>query len=599
MRLKILLSIAIFALIVACSVLKKDDPEKDVREYISAFQMSLQKNDEEILKQFQAKQSEFVILQIIRILQNKENTLITSEANFAAATMAAIEDKIKVDVPVTLKFDETRGDDGGQAMLTLWLQPKEKTFIIAKIEGETLYQEYTSLKNRNEWVIQERVELDKRAPVYAQAQALEEKYDSVIWYATYNDQNFFYVVEGEWKNYFMEYKSRKETLPVVKMGLVDSAGVVVIPIKYDLIGTLAFDNNDLVEIYKDGKTGYFDLESRKVVAEPLYDMIIPYGNDNVQAVVKQDSLYGWLDKNYVYTAGLPSQRVKAWIATFEYLRKPVSLKAGNQIICEIPNAANAGNGIVMPPSYFIAHGLFDRIEGGICTTGIPINGWTEYKETKGTVFEMFTENLNAIVTTLRERYLEGREEFYTTNKLIFVDSKQDTLNVSVVAGESISISLIDSTLLEARTPEDYWFGEYNMSGESNLTHYSYFQIRDNGSVVQLKSDRLFPQTEFVKLDSSYITGEFNVYNEETEKLEASKILSVKTLTSMRNEILGMYGYIFPDQEVLKQFSEFKWYQPVYDSISDFEADMFEVDKHNLAFLDKMILRLNSNFAAND
>lgn len=600
MRLKFLPAIVVITVvIVSCSVMKKEDPEKQVREYLTSFQLSLQKTDAEILKQFQVKQSEFAILQIVKILQNKANILILSEANFASATISPVNNQIKVDLPVMLKFGEAQSEDRGQAMLTLWLEPKENSFVIVKVEGDNLYQEYTSLKNRNEWVIQERTELEKRSPIYAQAQRLEDKYDSVIWYASYNDAIYFYVVEGEWKNYFMEYQTRNESLPVVKMGLVDSVGEVIIPIEYSLIGTLGFDQSNLVEIYKDGKTGYFDLQQRKVVADPAYDILIPYANDNVQAVVKQDSVYGWLDKNYVYNSGFPSPRVKAWISTFEYLRKPVSLKATNQNICEVPNAANAGNGIVIPPSYFIAHGLFDRIESGISTTEVPLNGWTEYKETTGTVFEMLTDNINAIVTTVRERYLEGREEFYTTNKLVFVNQNQDTLSVSSVSGESISLTSIDSTLLEARTPEDYWFGENNMSEESNLTHYSYFRIEDNGKVVALKSDRLFPQTEFVKLDSSYITGEFLIYNPELDRNETSAILSLKTLSSMRNEILAKYGYKFSDPEVLRQFYEFKWYVAVHDDLAVVEAQLTDIDKHNVTFLNKVIMRLGSNLALND
>src|SRR3954467_4598964 len=111
-------------------------------------------------------------------------------------------------------------------------------------------------------------------------------------------------------------------------------------------------------------------------------MIIPYGNNNVTAIEKNDTVNRWINNEYVYTSGFPSDRAKSWIGTFEYLRKPVSLKVGNQNLCEIPNAQNLGNGIVMPPSYFVAHGLFDAIESGISTTAIPINGWTEYKETK-------------------------------------------------------------------------------------------------------------------------------------------------------------------------------------------------------------------------
>jgi hypothetical protein len=584
--------------LVCCSVLKKDDPEKHVREFLTSFQQNLQKSDEEILKQFEARQPDYVILEIVKILQNKQSPLIKSEPNFSEAIITVGEEGVKADIPVTLKFDASKGDDGGQAMLTLWLKEKEQSFVISKVEGEVLYQEYTSLKNRNEWVIAEKAELDKRASIFANAESLEETYDSVIWYTAVDNVTYFYVVQGEWTNYSLRHDTRGQVSDV-KMGLVDNVGSVVIPMEYDLIGTIGFDQPNIVEVYKNGKVGYFDLAERKIAVEPLYDMIIPYGNDNVKAIVKSDSIYGWVSNDYVYTSGFPSDRVQSWISTFEYLRKPVSLRVGNQNLCEIPRVENMGNGIVMPPSYFVAHGLFDAIESGISTTTFPINGWTEYKETKATVFERLTDNINAVVTTIRERYLEGREEFYTTNKLVFVDAAQDTINVSEIAGESLVISSIDSSLLEVRTPHDYWFEENNVSAESNLLSYTYFRISGVGAIGKLSSNRLFPETEFVKLDSSYVTGEFLVYNSETEQNDTYSVLSLKTLSSMRNEILASYGYIFSNPEDEEHFKEFPWYKPEFENISDFEASMTEIDQHNITFLDRIILRLSSNIAMND
>jgi hypothetical protein len=585
--------------IFSCSVLKKDDPEKEVRDFLTSFQQNLQKSDEEILKQFEGKQSDYVILEIIKILQNKESSLITSEANFSAAVVTIAEEGVKAEIPVTLKFDESKGEDGGQAMLTFWLKAKEKSFVISKVEGEILYQEFTSLKNRNEWVIAEKAELDKRAAIFASAQSLEQNYDSVIWYTSVDSATYFYVVQGDWTNYFLTYDTRNQVPSGVKMGLVDNEGSIVIPIEYDLVGTIGFDQPDLVEVRKDGKVGYFDLAARKIVVEPVYDMIIPYGSDNVKAIVKTDSAYGWVNDEYVYAAGFPSTSVQHWITTFEYLKKPVSLKVGNQNLCEVPNTGNIGNGIVMPPSYFVAHGLFNTIESGISTTSIPINGWTEYKETKGTVFERLTENINAVITTVRERYLEGREEFYTKNKLVFVDAKQDTINVSEIEGESLAISSVDSSLLEIRTPQSYWFEENNLSVESNLTQYNYFRIGGEGLIEKLSSNRLFPQTEFVKLDSSYIMGEFVVYNSETEQNDTNSVLSVKTLTSMRNEILASYGYSFPSEPELEQLKLYSWYKPEYDTMEELSTAMTDIDKHNIAFLEKMIRRLSSNIAMID
>ena len=54
-----------------------------------------------------------------------------------------------------------------------------------------------------------------------------------------------------------------------------------------------------------------------------------------------------------------------------------------------------------------------------------------------------------------------------------------------------------------------------------------------------------------------------------------------------------------DPEVLKQFYEYKWYVAVHENLADVEAQLMEVDKHNVAFLNRVIMRLGSNLAVND
>ena len=115
-------------------------------------------------------------------------------------------------------------------------------------------------------------------------------------------------------------------------------------------------------------SGYFDLQSKTLIVEPKYDMIIPTEFDSVFAIVRQDSTFGWLTKYYEFQPGFPSQEVQSWFEAFTYLRKNLRLVAGNQVFCEIPSEDYAGNGIIMPPSYLVNHGVFDAIEHGIVTT---------------------------------------------------------------------------------------------------------------------------------------------------------------------------------------------------------------------------------------
>jgi hypothetical protein len=576
-----------FVFSVACSSLLKDDPEKNVRAFLTSFQSDLTRVDDGVFDKFRVKQSRDAIESVINILRNKD-PFILCDASFPHASVVFEGDIVRVDVPVTFNVKALQSDETEPFVLQLWLSSNEKTYVITEINGEGLYQSFNKIKNATQWQAEEKLALQSRLWIYEKAKALQQTFDSVIWYTTYEQTNFFYVVQGEWTNYFLSHKTRGEKNKDVKMGLVDDQGQIVIPVDYDLIGSIAFDNADLVEVFKNSKIGIFNVTTRQQIVEPVYDLIIPYGRNKVWAIVKRDTTYGWLDEEFTYQSGFPSNAAEEWMKGFDFLKKEIQLKAGNQNFCEIPSPNEAGNGIIIPPRYLSFYGIFDEIEGSISTTPIPINGWYEYKETKGTFLESITDNVRAVVTTIRDRYLEGREEFYEANKILFISENMDTLAASTISGSTISMKMVDSTLLEVRTPEDLWFGEYEASVEYNLDHHSYFALTENGKIEKRETKRLYPQTQFVKLDSSYLIGKFNVYNPETDQRIQTTFLSKETIIYMRDEILGYYGYISLNHRRNEQLRNNSEFELSYSDISQFQDKMSEIDKHNLAFLNKIL-----------
>lgn len=571
----------------ACSILKSEDPEKNVRTFLSSFQDGLSKSDEEILSPFRVEQSRDALLSVIGILQNKD-PFIVCESNMANATINIDMEVVTVQIPITFRVKELNSADSANFTLMLWLKPVDDSFIITYINGEEFYQAFQEIKNSNQWAAAEALAAKEREFSYETARNMRDKYDSVIWYAQHGEDTYFYVVSGSWENYFMQYDKRDQQNQNVRMGLADASGELVIPIDYDLIGTIGFETADLVEVSRDGKYGYYDVGTMKQVVEPIYDLIIPYNNEGAWALVKQDTVFGWLDNEFKYTPGFVSAKMEDWFNNFEYLKQEIRLEPGSYTFCEIPSAEYAGNGIIIPPAYFSINDIFRTIESGISTTEVPINGWTEYKETTGTFIERIGANLRAVVTTINERYLEGREEFYTSSRLTLIDDKQNILSSSNISGEELSLHSIDSTLLEVRTPHDYWFMENEASDEQNLISHSYFYISPERSISKLESSRLYPQTEFVKLDSTYLTGTFSVYNSDTQQMEERDFLSVRTITYMRDEILAANGYRSDEDKENNAFGYVQEGVAESNSIEEAEAGMSEIDKHNLDFLNKIL-----------
>jgi hypothetical protein len=118
--------------------------------------------------------------------------------------------------------------------------------------------------------------------------------------------------------------------------------------------------------------------------------------------------------------------------------------------------------------------------------------------------------------------------------------------------------------------------------------YRYVRLNDDLTVLPLLSKRSFPQTEFVKLDSSYIVGIAKRYDEVKGEIVNVASLSPETLKQMRNEILAFYGFRFSEPEVFNSYKSRPWYNPKYVDESQLETELTEIDRHNLHFLKQMI-----------
>lgn len=581
------ISLCLLLIVAACSILKKEEPDQDIVAFMTNFQNSLSQSDEAILGYFDARQSKESILSAIRILQNKEHEFIACTADFTAATISKEETGIRLSVPVHLVSQNIEGDYKKEATLTFWLKPRKKTFVISKLDGEEFYTAFSEIKSVLQWSVERIQEIKKREPIYARAKALQQQFDSVVWYANYDGRNYFYVVKGKWNRDLSDRVASKGSGEYT-MGLTNEQGAIVIPVEYDLIGTIGFAVPGLVEIKKEGKVGYFNLETNQLIVEPAYSMIIPYPADNAFALVKKDSIYGWVDRQYQYHEGFPSASAEQWVAKYQFLPNHLVMKNDTHTFCEIPNEASAGYGIIIPPSYLVATGVFDEILTGISTTAVPINGWTEYIETKNTLLQSITDQIHAVITTINERYIEGREEFYTYDRLTLVNNRQDTLAVSnIYTNGKINFRRLNDALLELQYEQNDMEGSDFV--EYNMPVYAYFRLGSGVTATPYTSHRSFPQTQFVKLDSTYLSGNFKRYTEQGE--EDASFLSLATITYMRNEILADYGYRFADTETADRFKYYSWYKPQYDKEEDLQDMLTMEDRHNLEFLARMIARL--------
>ncbi|MFN5169154.1 MAG: hypothetical protein ACK5DD_05985 [Cyclobacteriaceae bacterium] len=567
-----------------CSIQRTEDPDRRVRDFLVAFESSLSKPEERTLEFFAVKQSRDAILAVIRVLKNQDQFVVCTPS-FVNAIIDVNVKPLRVEIPVVFHYKGSRSSDTVRHQLKIDIEPVGEGFKIVDLEGESFYQAFQRAKHLNAWEAALQQVIGERAWIFENARYLDGKFDSVVWYTQLDESRYFYVARGSWQHPFSKRTQRFDS--TARLGLVNQQGEIVIPLEYELIGTIGFLFNDKVEVARNGHVGYFDMNSKRLIIDAVYDWIAPYDGQDAFAIAKKDTLIGWLDFDYTFNIGFKNDYMRQWVSEYRFLKHPLRLTGEQYAICEIPARDQIGNGYIIPPTYLSRFGVLNPVISGMITTKVPFNGWTEYVEKEESKISTLTSHLSAIVTIVKERYLEGREEFYTSSKVLLVSSDPSPVGSTDVPGEIASIRMVDTTLMEIQTPHDYWFMDENAWEELNLVHYTYLRVTNQGA-EPLKSKRLFPQTEFVKLDSSYITGNFVVYNAATRANERTKILSQATIMYMRNEILAFYGYTFPELVSRDDFYYLRKGKEPIDSIEVILSKMSDVDRHNLDFFNTLL-----------
>jgi hypothetical protein len=173
----------------------------------------------------------------------------------------------------------------------------------------------------------------------------------------------------------------------------------------------------------------------------------------------------------------------------------------------------------------------------------------------------------------------------------------NTLLVQEYSGESLEVKKVSDNLIEVSSfyssNDEYFDGGMPMEGEMQGGNYVRYYGISNNTIEELKSNRSHPETEFVKLNATYITGDFKVFKGEETGWQALSVYPVSYLQRMRNEILANYGVTFKKPEDREHFERLKWYKPSYNSESEIQDLLSDIDKHNLGFLAKAIQEQSS------
>jgi hypothetical protein len=429
---------------------------------------------------------------------------------------------------------------------------------------------------------------------YDQARELQKDYDSIVWYVNHNYKTYYYAVNGSFNFDSLKDKS----LQNFKMGLIESDGRVIVPVQFDLIGNPSIFLEDAIEVRRGDQIGYYSLEGKELVA-PIYDWLLPYSEGQTLAIVKRDSTYGWLDKSYGFHHDFPSAEARKMVEKFGFLTSTkFTLGRGHQdlinILYPLSEGMSRGNGLVVSPAYYHTYGILPLINDGFITTEEDNDtqffqyGNAFQENTNEQPFDI-TESIVGLISNFNSRFIGGRGEFYGSHKITLFDKKSNIVGSVIAGGErDFKFRKINANLYESSAIyNDEGYGPYGPT-EFNFPYYSYFQF-DSGKFTQLGSSRIYQFTQFIKIDSSYLAGNFLIWNASAKKSDTTRFASRATIQQMRDEILASYGYIFPDAATVEIFkSAGDWYKPTVESYEEIYSMASEIDKHNLDFLNRII-----------
>lgn len=592
-------------LITSLACTSKNTAEKDVNLFLETFEQKLSLPANEVLSLFKLSSETSVTLdgiaKTIEILQNKNanEDSVWCKINFEKPAIEIKENEIHISMAVLITSLDTQMAYEKNSMFSFVLTPTQGDYFISDFSAMDFYNDYQQAVGEIKYAKERERAIASKQIFFNQAAMLKKMYDldSVVWYTQYNDSIYYYVVIGNW-NVNMKHEKVFENYDH-QMGLVSETGRIVVPHRYNLVSTIAFEEEDIIEVKKDGLVGLYSIDGKQV-AEPIYQYIIPYSEYNVDAIalVKKEEQNGWLDKNYQYHEGTPSSNADTYLKTYAFLNNKTTINKETTVMTEVLHPEHLGYGIVIPTQHYVTNKLLEEIIDNIYL-GENAFGWgnTSDISRRVTFFDKFSESFSALFVYLNDSYVGGREEFYERGQITIVNKENTPIISEMVYGDEISFVRIDSSIIEMRVtntfPEEY---NYEYEGPRNVwssPNFRYFEVK-NGIVKKLESGREYNFTAYVKIDSTYLEGTFTSYNEETQTSTKSTMPDALTLANMRNEILADYGYAFKDPVVQQYFKQNNsYYKPNYEHYEDFMNEMNDVDKHNLLFLEKIIGTLDN------
>ncbi|SHM73831.1 WG repeat-containing protein [Mucilaginibacter sp. OK098] len=406
------------------------------------------------------------------------------------------------------------------------------------------------------------------------ANLLKTKYDSVVWFAHVDQKTFYYVVKGKWAMHEDINRYKDSVVEPYKMGLVNPELKEIIPPEYDLIHNISGTFPGLVEVEKDNKKGFYDLDG-KIVVPVSYDQVLPINDDGNLAVLRSGGDYFYLKQDLSISEKVDLKigdfisKVKNLTSSFDLYKKAM------EVVTEY-NSKTEHGAIYIAPSYLVEMNLVSK-ESDFKNPLRKI----DYEEVHTNYQVSFTGTvkqpdnwLEASFYSIRDYFLGGRGEFYDKKNIVIVDKKNNRIftkdiMVDYTPGEGGSIfkglcdinniKAINDSLYEVKAGAALYIELYDSTKSIEGGPYYHYLAVKNNKLVELPNNRNFGFTKYVKMDDSYLNACYNLQIgsgsfKDMQKKTINQI-TPEMLRYMKNEIFADYAYQFKDKRWVAVFED--------------------------------------------
>ena len=416
----------------------------------------------------------------------------------------------------------------------------------------------------------------------------KETYDTIPFTFETKGRRYFIVAsqiyqDGEGKKWFK------------KMGIVNDSNKLLLPIEFEKIYNPGNILPNTLEVEHNGKIGLIAL-SGKIILANEYDLIYP-GFGQYLACFKQGLKYGVLaaDSTVKY---VPEVNLKGFVdslygshsgGNWNYdVKKEIPFQETFSMLEDI----EFGSGTFFPSKFLVTLGLVDTVIEYVTVDDFTYLGETDHKITIASQERIPQKSFLLIIADFFRASSDARGEMEQSKIMTSISDEGAISNYSFsnvqdwnLCQDSLVFKRINDSLFEFKSSSWGETGyEYLAGTFQSYVKYSYVQLASSGEISELKSNKTFPFTSIINLDSSYFLGCWRKHitpNDSGFTLIKYDHLTLEDLDYMRNEIFADHGYKFQSEKWQTTFQKKNWYKGKYDNV---DAALNEIEKANIKFI---------------